>query len=246
MSSNVPLPPPRRRSSPLLWILAILGGIVLLMIVVAVGSGVFIAYKAKQAGVDSELMRRDPGLAMARMMAALAPNMDIVSVDRGRNVVTMRNRKTGKTITLSLDDARRGRISIEGENGERVAVIGGGPGGRTVRITPGENAPTFGRGAVTLPDWLPAYSGTAPRGAQSTQDNIESGDFQFVTPDSPRQVLDFYEAALKKAGLAPNVMREADGGMLSARDDKTKREAVVTAERRGGTTSVSGTFSTKK
>jgi hypothetical protein len=246
MSTNAPLPPPRRRNSPLIWILAIAGGLVLLMIVIAVGSGLFIAYKAKQAGVDSELMRRDPELAIAKMMAALAPNMEVVSVDRTRDLVTMRNRKTGKTITLSLDDARRGRISIKSENGGRVTITGGGSGGRFVRIAPGENAPTFGSGAVALPDWLPAYSGATPRGAQSTQDDVESGNFHFVTTDSPRQVLDFYEAALKKAGLAPNVMREADGGMLNARDDKTKREVIVTTERRSGTTSVSGTFSTRK
>jgi len=237
---------PRRRTSPLVWILAVIGGLVLLIIAVAVGSGFYIAHKARQAGVDAALMQKDPGLAIAKLMSALAPHMQIVSVDRERNLVTMKDRRNGKTITLSLDDARHGRISIESENGESIAVLGRGPEGPTVRIRPGENAATFDRGAVTLPDWLPSYSGATPRGAQSTQDNVESGEFRFVTPDSPSQVLDFYEAALKRAGMTPNVMREADSGMVSARDDSRKREAMVTAERRAGGTAVSGTFSTRK
>jgi TonB family protein len=59
---------------------------------------------AKEAGVDSELMGKKPGLAAAKLLAALNPDIEIESVDDKNNTVTLRDKKTGEATTLSQDE----------------------------------------------------------------------------------------------------------------------------------------------
>ena len=67
MSTNPPpyYPGPgvQKKTSPLVWILAILGVFVVLVIVAVVGIGFFVAHKAKEAGLDSDMVKRNPALA---------------------------------------------------------------------------------------------------------------------------------------------------------------------------------------
>src|SRR5450759_1653720 len=77
-------PPPPKKTSPIVWVLVGLGAFLLLVVIAVAGAGFFLVHKVKQAGLDPELMRRNPGLATVKMMAALNPNIEVLSVNENR------------------------------------------------------------------------------------------------------------------------------------------------------------------
>jgi biopolymer transport protein ExbD len=87
------LPPPKKKSNVMVWVLAVCG--TLIVIVVIVG-----------------LMQKNPGLAIAKRMVEANPDiLEIVSVDDEKRLITMRNKQTSETFTLNMDAKEIG-ISI--------------------------------------------------------------------------------------------------------------------------------------
>jgi hypothetical protein len=185
--------------------------------------------------------------AFARAIIAANPDAEIVSTDEDHGRIVVRNRRTGKTVTLNFEDVKQGRFSFEGENGEKV-TIGGQSESPSLKIqSPGGNVTLGGGGPVKLPAWFPSYSGVTPSSTFSLSDNTsDSAGFQFTTPDSADRVLSFYEAGLKSAGLTVTTLRQDAGGVVSAQDEDERRQATVTISVSGGTTQVTGTFKSKK
>src|SRR6266567_1979658 len=60
--------PAARKTSPIVWILVIVLGLFVLGFIGVVGTGFFIARKAMRAGLDPDLMKRNPGLALTNLM----------------------------------------------------------------------------------------------------------------------------------------------------------------------------------
>ena len=61
-------------------------------------------------------------------MAALNPNVEVVSTDERAGKITLRDKQTGKTVTFDARDVQKGHISFEGDNGEKVEIQGEGQG----------------------------------------------------------------------------------------------------------------------
>ncbi len=255
MSTNVPpMPapggaPPRKRTSPLVWMLVGIGGFVFLIFLLVVAAGVFVVHKAKQAGFDAALMKSNPAVAMAKLMAAANPDAEVVSIDEKRGIITVREKKTGKTVTMNFEDAKKGKISFEGEGGEKVSIESQGEGNSgSVQVKSSEGATTVGSGgAARLPAWFPAYPGVAPEGAYSVEEKTgAAGTLQFTTKDAPEQVIQFYEAGLKGAGLKVFTFKQDRGGIVTGQDDSGQRSAQVTVSPGAGNTQVTLTFQAKK
>ncbi len=253
MASSVPpVPPPggaqaAKKKSPLLYILIGCGGLVVLigvLIAVAVSFGL---YKAKQAGLDPDLIQKNPGLAVVKMAVAANPDAELVSIDEDRGIATVRDKKTGKTVTMNFEDIKKGKISFEGEDGQKVSLEAEGEGGEgQFKIKSSEGSATLGGGPLTLPSWFPAYPGAAPQGTFSLQDKSgSSAGFQFTTKDAPARVFQFFEAGLKKSGLTVEASGTGNGGVINARDASQEREAMITVAASGSGSQVSGTFKSK-
>jgi hypothetical protein len=73
---------------------------------IAVG-GYFVYRTVRNAGYDPELMQRNPALALDRMAAAFNPGAEIISTDGRAGTVTIRDRKTGQTVTLKFDPEKK-------------------------------------------------------------------------------------------------------------------------------------------
>ncbi len=222
------IPPPSaptpRKGRLIFWVL---GGCLLLVIVVLVvlfSTGLFIAHKT---GLDLDLMQRDPNLAVAKMIATANPDIEVLSVDKESGIIRVRDRKTGKEMSLDLKDVRNGKIVFMDDQSRRVEIQSRGEGKDSSLVirsdVDGEvNAAVSGG----LPDWLPAYPGAtavSPKVLRST-DSIEA-------------IGSFYESALKRAGF--EVRRTSAGEaaiMLSASDPKSARSAEVSAARVGADT----------
>ena len=88
---------PPKKSNTIVWVLGGLGGCLVLVIICVAAISFFIAHKAKQAGIDTDLLKRNPALAAAKIMVAANPDVEMVSADEGRQEITVRDKQTGKT-----------------------------------------------------------------------------------------------------------------------------------------------------
>ena len=243
-SGAVPPPPsqpgaiaPRKGVSPIVWILGIIAGLFVLGMMALIGGGLFVAHKVKQAGFDPALWRRNPGIAAAKMVAATNPDVSVVSVNERAGVITLKDKKTGETVTLNFEDVKNGRISFQGKGDDHITIDAHGDGATgTLEMKSADGAVKFGAGAAAkIPAWMPSYPASNPQGTFSAQskDGSESGSFLFVTKDAPSAVLGFYEQGLKGAGfqITSNITTQSagqNGGMLTAENNDAKRKVVVT------------------
>lgn len=251
ISGSQPPAPAKKKSRLLVWVLVGVLTLVVLAGVAVVGVGFFVASKVKQAGFDPELMEKNPGLAMTKMIAAANPDIEVVKVDEGRGRITLREKSSGKVTTVDFEDVKQGRITFRQEGQEAVTLDTGGSGeSGAFEIRSGDQSMRFAEGAsAKRPDWLPTYPGAAPgEGFTRNIGGNEEGVFTFTTSDPPRKVFDFYRQALESAGM--QITSEFDdsgaapGGTLGG-EDATRKVALMisTAD---GKTLTAVTFGTKK
>ncbi|MGJ5818412.1 hypothetical protein [Paludibaculum fermentans] len=229
-------PPPaagaKKGIGPLGWVLIGLGGFCLLIGILVVGAGFFVAHKVKDAGFDSDLAQRNPQLAAAKVMAALNPDVEVIRVDDEKGVLTIREKKTGKTITINADDVKNGKITFSDDStGDKVS---------------------FGAGTdIKLPSWVPEYPGSKPEGTISASGhNGEGGMAHFTTSDSVSKVLSFYNEELKGAGfkITSNISGDSGdskGGLVTAENSDSKHTVMVTVGNSDKGTEVSITYGHK-
>ena len=97
MPPQMPVAGPPKKSNALMWVLLGIGGLVL-MVVLALGVGSFVVYRAvKKAGFDPDLMRNNPGLAMAKMVTAMNPDAEVLSTNDIAGTVEIHEKSTGKS-----------------------------------------------------------------------------------------------------------------------------------------------------
>jgi hypothetical protein len=212
-----PAPPPvvpgQRRTSPIIWVLVIVLGLFVLGGIVVVGAGFFIAHKVKQAGFDPDLMARNPGLAISKLVAAANPDIQVLNTNDGAGTITVRDKRTGKVTTMTFDQAKNGRFSITAQDDQ------------------GKNATLdFGGSAKGIPDWVPSYpGGSEPKStfSASADNGKVGGSFIFTTTDAQDRVMSFYQDKCKELGLKTTNITSPSGGSVIGTDDTTRRSLVV-------------------
>ena len=229
----VPMAPPQRKTSPLVWVLVALGTLVLVGVVAAMGIGLFVAHKVRQAGIDPELLRSNPGYAAVKVLVNAHPELEEVRHDDGRGTITVRDRRTGKETTLNFDDIRHGHFSIttDSDNGGTANVDIGG------------------NGSVKLPSWVPEYPGSTGHASFSLRANDsnegEGGSYAFTTSDPASSVLSFYRNEASRRGMREDTnTTSSEGGVFTARDEE--RSFTVLVGRNGSETSVNVTYGVKR
>ena len=207
----MPMPPtaPRKGMHPLAWV-----GIIMLCLfgLGAIGIFGFVMWVA-----------HNPARAVRKMITATNPNMEVLGTDDGAGTITLRDRRTGKVVTMSFDQARQGKFRVSADDGD----------GRVAEFQLG--------GEVHLPSWLPAYPGSHPRGifsasGDSGNDAGDAGAVTFHTDDPGDRVFAFYEDAAREHGLrVTSTPEHRTSGKLEAKDeDRDRGFHVEVKERRGG------------
>jgi hypothetical protein len=189
--------PAPKKSKVLLWVLLGCGGLIVIVILVMMAVSFFVARKASEFG-------KNPGFAAAKIMASLNPNVEVVKADENTGKITLRDKKTGKTVTLDFQEIQKGHMSFEGERGEKVDIRGEAEGGAgSVTVKGPEGTMQFGQGSLAnVPSWVPKYPGAQAAGAfTSQQGGEEGGTFQLQCGGSVEEVAAFYERELKSAGM---------------------------------------------
>jgi hypothetical protein len=225
--------PLQRKTSPLVWVLVIVLGLFVLGVISVVGTGLFLVHKARQAGFDPELMKQNPGLAITKMIASANPDVDVLNTDEGAGKITVRDKKTGKVVTMTFDDAKNGKFSFSAQ----------GDDGKTASLE-------IGAGADKLPSWVPAYPGAKVEGAFAVNpngDQATGGSFGFTTSDASAQVIAFYQDKCKELGLEVKIVTHVNqGDMIMAADASEKRTLQVVVGSESGATKVQVIYSMKK
>ncbi len=250
MASNVPPMPPvppvppaaglpaPKKVSPVVWILGGCAVLVFLGVLAASLGGFLFVHKLKQAGFD-----KHPEVAIVKMMVAANPNAELVNIDEDRGIVTVRDRRTGQTVTLNFEDIKKGKMSLESE-GKKVELEGHGQGDTgSFTVKSDQGTAKFGVGAVQMPAWLPAYAGANVQGFSTQNAGGTGGTFTFKSNDAPDKVIAFYKDALGKAGLTVEAMSLPSGALLTGRAGG--RTAAINVVAEGGGSAVSGTFEDK-
>jgi hypothetical protein len=225
--------PVQRKTSPLVWILVIILGLFALGVIGMVGTGLFIVHKARQAGFDPQMMRQNPGLAITKMIATANPDVEVLSTDEGAGKITVRDKKTGKVVTMTFDDAKNGKFSFSAQ----------GDDGKTASLE-------IGAGADKLPSWVPAYPGAKVEGTfnmagDSGQGN--GGAFGFSTSDAPEKVMSFYQDKCKELGINVKMTtRTPTGGMIIGADEGETHSLQVIVGSESGQTKVQVMYGLKK
>jgi hypothetical protein len=239
--------------SPLVWVLGGCLGLILIGGLIAAATGWFVVNKAKEAGFDPDLMRRNPTLAVTRMLTALNTDLEVLSVDEGRGIITVREKSSGKTVMMNIEDVKEGRIVFhDGESGEEVAVQAQGDGESGSFNIKTKDGVVQGGTQWAPPDWVPVYSGAKVEGGANSQTPSEdAGGGSLSTNDSIEEVLKFYEDALKENGFEVSAKTTAaDGqnrlGTISGKSSEGNRQLNVVATADGGGTKIHVTYSLKK
>ena len=242
-------PPVKKGLGPLGWILIGCGGLIVVGGLVFGGlmmaGGYFVKKKAEE-------FEKNPAFAAAKLAVQVSPDVELVSADEEKGTLTIKNKKTGEVMTISAEDAKEGRWSVETKEGKTVFDASGQKGTIEVTTDKGETA-TFGATSPqNLPAWLPTYPGGTVQGSYDTT-NAEgrTAAFTVTTKDSVSQVLDYYEARLKEAGLKVDkstysTNNQISGGSVTATSEDQKRTANVMAAPGEGGTSAVITFQDKK
>jgi hypothetical protein len=231
---GAPVPPQQKSSGNkvLFWILGIVLGFVVIGFIGIVGLGYYAMHRAKQAGFDSELMKKNPALAAAKMAVSLNRDVEIVSSDDDAGTMVVRDKKTGKVVTMKFDPQKKSMV-ITDENGKTMSMTTTGEGSTGgLEVKSSEGTVKYGGTAEKAPDWVPQYPGSSPQSTfSSSTAEGQSGSFMFTTSDSAEKVISFYSDSLKSSGFAvTNMVNHSEGkagGMISGEDKATKRTVVV-------------------
>jgi hypothetical protein len=211
------------------WILGGCLGLIAISAILFFAAGTYIFHKI---GFDRGLLEKKPELAVVKMMVSANPDLEILSIDEGRGIIQVREKKSGKTLTVNMEDARHGKISFIDDQNKKVDIRTQGEGDdASVEIQSDKGSMRMGsKAAVPLPNWLPSYPGAIAAGGMAFNEaDGKSGSCSLKTNDSVQAVSKFYENALKSAGFEVQT-NAAQGSMiiLSASDNSTPRKADVT------------------
>ncbi len=202
--------------------------------------GYLLLHKAKQSGLDTALLQKNPAFAAAKMAATVNPDVEVLSTDDSTGTIQVRDKKTGKTTTMQFDAAKKQMVVTDGDGKQSSISIAGEGDKASLNIQSADGNATFSSGGnAQLPAWLPAYPGATPKGTfTSTSKGTTQSGFGFNTADSATKVLEYYQAQLKGSGFdIKQSVTTGQGGMLAA--ENGGRTVTVTAGASGKETNVS-------
>jgi hypothetical protein len=172
-------PPPPRKGMPIWgWLLIGLFAFALLAIIGVSVAGYFFFKKAEQVA-------RNPLSAIVQIAAAANPDVDVLDVNEKTGKVTIRDKKTGKTVTIDGDAIKDGKITIDTEDGHAA----------------------FGTGVnVKTPDWVFMPPGMKIVGGMTADSKDGAGGTVMFSSTQPLDSLkSFFEDKYKSGGFEQSV-----------------------------------------
>jgi hypothetical protein len=236
---------PSSRSSPqgtaflrfLGWVVAV----ILLGLIAMAGLGFYWMHKAKEAGLNPELIRKNRDLAAAELAVVRSSDVRVLSRNDAAGTMVVRDKRTGKTTSLKFDPVRKSMVAID-EQARPARVTSDISPSAAQPNNPGEGA-GVNPGGASVPSWVPVYPGVSPqRTASENGNDKQAGTYVFLSSDAPEKVLSYYSEQLNSAGMELNTASAADKTTISAGQGSSGRSVVVTVSRGSDGTRVSVSY----
>ncbi len=133
-------------------------------------------------------------------------DFQILSTDKKKKTITFRDKKTGKTETLSTEAFYKRLAEREKA---RAKELGDSP----PKFQPGVKEAT----PEDLPDWVTLYAGAqVTMNIKVERDGKTAGRIAMTTSDAPDAVAQFYEKQLEEKGFTVARLNSGEGRALSA------------------------------
>jgi hypothetical protein len=229
MTVQSPPPAPKKGMGPLAWIGIGCGVLVIIGVI-----GVFIVGVIAKRQIDK--YADNPAMAVATIAIKANPDYELISSDAEKNTLTIKEKKTGKVMTVNAEKIKDGKIEVTTDEGTTTFDGNASENGGSMTVTndKGETATLVGGGDApkNLPSWVPTYpNGTTTGSFDATSNNERSAAFAVTTSDSVDDVIAFYEGKLKEAGLeVQKSTYEANGqkgGTVTGTSSDQKRTVSV-------------------
>jgi uncharacterized protein YneF (UPF0154 family) len=231
---------PAKKGLPIwAWVGIGCGGLLILVLIVVMAAGFFVAKKVKDVAGDFE---DNPAMATAKMIVKVNPELEEVATDEEAGTITVRNKKTGEVVTVNFDDIQDGKLSFTTDEGEVKVDASQLDENGSMTVTSGDGSVVVATGkpsAKDLPSWVPMYPGTEPTSRHSMRtETTLSGGFEITTEDAVADVLEFYRSELESAGYEISVntytQDETEGGMVNGNNEAEHRSIIVILSREAG------------
>jgi hypothetical protein len=210
----------------------------------------FVWWGARKATTMVNDIANDPTAAI-EMMAAINPDIEVVDRDAGSGKVTIRDKRSGETMTVDIEDLKQGRISFQTDEGSATFNLDQQAG--TMKIeADGPDGGTLSIGGDTrLPSWVPSYPGATAEGVYNAETPEQvGGTFTASTTAALDEVFAYYKGQLASGGYKVTENRysgpQGDGGMLVGESADGKRTLTFHMQVTDGKVQVSGLYSEKK
>jgi hypothetical protein len=240
MSNSGFVPPvPGQQSAPKKsrwWVygLAGCGGFLVIVVVIVVAGGAYLWTKVP----------KNEGEMVAKIIELANPEVEVLKMDTGAGIVTVRNKKTGETLSWSLEDAKQGKFSVT-KDGKTESLTFSQDG--QIKLETEKGIATWGANLQDVPDWVPAYPGAKSEGGlTSSEMEKRTGTVTYSTSDQLSDVIAFYEQELQNLGLEPDQDQSYQSGNMAAFTAVSadeSRKVTVTASRFESKTSIQVAYS---
>lgn len=240
------MPAPRKGMGPLGWIAIGCGTIALLGFLAVVAGGWFVKRKVDQ-------YKDNPTIAAAELLVRANPDLELVSSDPEKGTMTIKNTKTGETVTMNAEDIENGKLTFETAEGTTEIDASQAEETGSIKVSGADGAEVTwgGEAPKNLPDWVPVVAGSTVQGAMDATDaQGRTASFTLSTDEPLDTVVEFYETRLEAAGLkvTKNTM-ETNGeraATVTGTSEDEKRTVVAFIGVQDGKTQANVNFTDKK
>jgi len=220
---------------------------IIIIAVVVISGGVFLSKKAKEDGIDADLLKKNPALAAAN------PELELVNVDEDSRTMTIRNKETGERLKVDFEDIEKGRISFETEEGEMTIKADEAGASAKIKDEEGETESVeFGISSdrSEIPDWIPVFKGNLNVSFTGSDQEMSAGNFSIETDAKPKEIQDFYVTRLEKQGLSVEISTSEFGGSqltnLTFSDEDDKRHVSINIQEQDDKSMITVHYQIKK
>lgn len=255
MNQTVPPPPgapaPKKGMSTLVKVLLGCGVLVLLGIGSCfVVTGYFVKKGVGKLESFAKDMESNPDAAAvkaAELVLRLNPEVEVLKSDPEAGTITVREKKSGKEVTFTLEDIKAGKFRVKSGDDEAAIDIDADSDSAQMKVVTKDGSARFGTGQST-PDWIPTYPGSRTEGIAAIEANGEkSGSFTVRTSDSVDSLLAYFQQKFEGMGFevsrAALNFNGAPSGTLTA--SSAQRNVNITATAQEGETQALVSYSDK-
>lgn len=219
-----------KKLGPLAWVAI---GCLALLVLAGIGFTTCTWFVGKKVTEFGKEMAENPAKGVEWIIKA-NPDLELVEThEDGR--LTIREKETGKVITVDWSDIQSGNFTFESEEGK--VEISATEGAVTVRDADGGEEVVYGTGAdQNVPDWVPVAEGVEPQVLMSAPG---SGLYTAETAVDFKTLGGFYRQRMEAAGYELTVTESPQAITLhGSHQGRTLAVSVTPNEGRGSTVRV--------